>query len=82
LICRQALKADALRPKSQRRAAKVLLAQIKPEGYEGGAANSLRSSAPGAVSKALPVILVNGTDDPINSVEGGDVGFWGMSKRG
>lgn len=33
-------------------------------------------------SKALPVILVNGTDDPINPVEGGDVGFWGMSKRG
>jgi hypothetical protein len=36
LTCRQALKADALRPKSQRRAAKVLLAHIKPEGYEGG----------------------------------------------
>ncbi len=35
LTCRQALKADALHPKSQRRAAKVLLAQIKPEGYVG-----------------------------------------------
>ncbi len=32
----QALKADALRPKSQRRTAKALLAQIQAEGYEGG----------------------------------------------
>ena len=32
----QALKADALRPKSQRRTAKALLAQIRAEGYDGG----------------------------------------------
>jgi len=32
----QALKADALRPKSQRRTAKALLAQIQAEGYDGG----------------------------------------------
>jgi len=32
----QALKADALRPKSQRRTAKALLAQIRTEGYDGG----------------------------------------------
>ncbi|AYC35065.1 IS21 family transposase [Pseudomonas cavernae] len=32
----QALKADSLRPKQQRRSAKALLAQIKAEGYDGG----------------------------------------------
>lgn len=32
----QALKADALRPKSQRHTAKALLAQIRAEGYDGG----------------------------------------------
>ena len=32
----QALKADALRPKSQRRTAKALLTQIRADGYEGG----------------------------------------------
>src|SRR3990167_9025244 len=32
----QALKADSLRPKQQRRSAKALLAQIKVEGYDGG----------------------------------------------
>ena len=32
----QALKADSLRPKQQRRSAKALLAQIKDEGYAGG----------------------------------------------
>ncbi|HCE7218700.1 TPA: IS21 family transposase [Pseudomonas aeruginosa] len=32
----QALKADALRPKSQRRTAKALLAQIRADGYDGG----------------------------------------------
>jgi len=32
----QALKADTLRPKSQRRTAKALLAQIRTEGYDGG----------------------------------------------
>jgi transposase len=31
----QALKADSLRPKQQRRSAKALLAQIKAEGYDG-----------------------------------------------
>ena len=32
----RALKADALRPKSQRRTAKALLTQIRADGYEGG----------------------------------------------
>ncbi len=32
----QALKADSLRPKQQRRSAKALLAQIKADGYDGG----------------------------------------------
>ena len=32
----QALKADSLRPKQQRRSAKALLAHIKAEGYDGG----------------------------------------------
>ncbi len=32
----QALKADALRPKSQRRTAKALLTQIRADGYDGG----------------------------------------------
>ena len=32
----QALKADSLRPKQQRRSAKALLAQIQAEGYDGG----------------------------------------------
>jgi len=32
----QALKADSLRPKQQRRSAKALLAHIKAQGYDGG----------------------------------------------
>ena len=35
-VLEQALKADSLRPKQQRRSAKALLVQIKAEGYSGG----------------------------------------------
>jgi len=35
-VLEQALKADSLRPKRNRRTAKDLLAQIKADGYEGG----------------------------------------------
>ena len=48
----RALKADALRPKSQRRTAKALLTQIRADGLKVATANSLPLSAPGAGSRA------------------------------
>lgn len=49
----QALKADSLRPKQQRRSAKALLAHIKAEGYDGSyTASSPRLSVSGAGSRA------------------------------
>ena len=48
----QARKADALRPKKDRRTARALFAQIKASGYAGGYTRSPTTSAPGEPMQA------------------------------
>ena len=80
----QALKADTLRPKQQRRSAKALWRKSKPWGMKVAMASSPRLSVPGAVGTAANAADITRGDKLLHGDEnmvGADAGYKALFSR-